>query len=278
MVNGALRPQPSQIAGKFLIERARPGRRPSSMADPGPEMTAAAPAGPSVHAGLLSCATVALVALWIAAFEKPMDDLPGLVFFPLLPLTALALVGCSLWSVFLLTRMRRHGARFAGPFMVCALTFLALAYVPFTQLWLQGNFRWHLADRDRIVARVEAGEFTRNVAYNANMIALGDNEPMVSVRGNDIVVDQDADGSYVLFLTSRSIRHYFSGILHVPPGGDPAKFFEFADKAADATGEIRQGLVLRRELARVAGDEKVSIGRHPRIMSAGQPSLSAFGA
>jgi hypothetical protein len=224
MVNGALRPQPSQIAGKFLIERAHPGRRPSSMADPGPEMTTAAPAGPSVRAGLLSCATVALVALWIPAFEMPMDDLPGLVFFPLLPLTALALVGCSLWSVFLLTRMRRHVARFGGPFMVCALTFLALAYVPFTQLWLQGNFWWHLADRDRIVARVEAGELTRNVAYNANLIALGDNEPMVSIRGNEIVVDQDADGSYVLFLTSRSIRHHFSGFLHVPPGGDPANF------------------------------------------------------
>jgi hypothetical protein len=193
-------------------------------------MTAAAPAGASVRAGLLSCATVALIALWIAAFEMPMDDLPGLVFFPLLPLTALALVGCSLWSVFLLTRVRRHGLRFASPFVVCALTLLALAYVPFTQVWLQGNFWWHLADRERIVARVETGELAPNVAYNPNMIALGDNEPTVSVRGNDIVIDRDAEGSYVLFLTSRSIRHYFSGFLHVPPGGDPAKFFEFADK------------------------------------------------
>jgi hypothetical protein len=34
----------------------------------------------------------------------------------------------------------------------------------------------------------------------------------------------------VLFLTSRGIRHRFSGFLHVPPGGDPAKFFEFDDK------------------------------------------------
>jgi hypothetical protein len=193
-------------------------------------MTAAAPAEPSVRAGLLSCASVALIALWIAAFEMPMDDLPWLVFFPVLPLTVLALVGCSLWSVLLLTRVRRHGLRFASPFTVCALTFLALAYVPFTQVWLQGNFWWHLADRERIVARVEAGELAPNVDHQPNMIALGDNEPIVSVRGNDIVVDQDADGTYVLFLTSRSIRHYFSGFLHTPPGGDPAKFFEFADK------------------------------------------------
>jgi hypothetical protein len=193
-------------------------------------MTAAAPTGPSVRAGLLSCATVALIALWIAAFEAPDGDLPGLVFFPLLPLTVLAFVGCSVWAVFLLTRVRRYGVRFAGPFMVCALTFLALAYVPFTQVWLQGNFWWHLTDRERIVARVEAGELTPNVDHRPNLIALGDNEPTVSVRGNDIVVDPDADGTYVLFLTSRSIRHYFSGFLHTPPGGDPAKFFEFADK------------------------------------------------
>jgi hypothetical protein len=193
-------------------------------------MTAAAAAEPSVRAGLLSCAGVALITLWIAAFETPMDDLPGLIFFPVLPLTALALVGCSLWSVLLLTRVRRHGVKFAAPFMVCVLTFLALAYVPFTKIWLQGNFWWHLAARERIVARVEAGELTPNVDHNPNMIALSDNEPTVSVRGNDIVVDRDSEGTYVLFLTSRSIRHYFSGFLHVPPGGDPAKFFEFADK------------------------------------------------
>jgi len=34
----------------------------------------------------------------------------------------------------------------------------------------------------------------------------------------------------VLFLTSRGLKHYFTGFLHVPPGGDPAKFFEFEDK------------------------------------------------
>jgi hypothetical protein len=200
------------------------------MTGPAQEMTAVAPAVPSVRASLLTCATVSLIALWIAAVEMPVGDLPGLVFFPLLPLTALSFLGYCLWSVFLLTRVREHGVKFASPILVCVLTFLALAYVPFTQIWLQGNFRWHLADRERIVARVEAGELTPNVDYNPNLIALGDNEPVVSVRGNDIVIDRTAEGTYVLFLTSRGIRHYFSGFLHVPSGGDPEKFFEFSDK------------------------------------------------
>jgi hypothetical protein len=31
-------------------------------------------------------------------------------------------------------------------------------------------------------------------------------------------------------LTTRGLKHSFTGFLHVPPGGDPAKFFEFEDK------------------------------------------------
>jgi hypothetical protein len=172
---------------------------------------------------------ISLVVLWIAAFEMPVGDLPWLVLFPVLPLAPLAFVACSLWSVVLLTRVRKDGAKFASPLVVCALTFAALAYMPFTQVWLQANFRWHLADRERIVARIEAGVLTPNVSYSSNLIALGDHEPTVSV-GNDVVIDETSEGTYVLFLTSRSIRHYFSGFLRVPPGGDPAKFFEFADK------------------------------------------------
>ncbi len=34
----------------------------------------------------------------------------------------------------------------------------------------------------------------------------------------------------VLFLTTRGLKHYFTGFLRVPPGGDPKKFFEFEDK------------------------------------------------
>ena len=138
-------------------------------------------------------------------------------------------VACCLWSTFQLTRIRRYGARFAAPLVICALTLAALAWVPFTQIWLQGNFLVYRADRERIVARVESGELVPNVAHSRNLIALGNTERSVSAGGNDIVVDQTSEGTYVLFLTLRGFRHYFSGFLHVPPGGDPAKFFEFED-------------------------------------------------
>jgi hypothetical protein len=201
------------------------------MAESEQQVIAATPARPSVRAGLLACVTISLIALWIAAFEMPLADLPsGFVLFPVLPLAALSFLGCCLWSLFLLVRVRQHGVKFASPLIVCALTLAALAYAPFTEIWLQTNFRLYRADRERIVVRVEAGELIPNVAHSRHLIALGENAPHVSVGGNDVVVDQTAEGVYALFLTSRGFRHYFSGFLHVPPGGDPAKFFEFDDK------------------------------------------------
>jgi hypothetical protein len=201
------------------------------MAQSTQQVTAPTPVMPSVRAGLLACATASLILLWIAAFEMPFSDLPsGFVLFPVLPLAALSFLGCCLWSLFLLVRVRRHGVKFAGPLIICALTLAALAHAPFTKVWLQTNFHLHRSDRERIIARIESGELTPNVAHNRHLIALGENEPTVSVGGNEVVVDQTAEGVYVLFLTSRGFRHYFSGFLHVPPGGDPTKFFEFDDE------------------------------------------------
>jgi hypothetical protein len=229
VVNGGLKQGRRGL--QLRIERVARRRRPTAMEETPQQTTAATRARPSIRAGLLSSVAISSLALWIAAFEMPFADLPsGFVLFPLLPLTALAFLACGFWSVFLLVRVRRHGVKFASPLMVCALTLAALAYAPFAEIWLQANFRLHRADRERIVALVEAGELTPNVAHNRHLIALGDNAPHVSVGGNDVVIDQAAEGVYVLFLTSRGIRHYFSGFLHVPPGGDPAKFFEFDDQ------------------------------------------------
>jgi hypothetical protein len=106
MVNGALRPKRSLPGTR--IERRGGRRRPRFMADLTEEMTTTAPAA-IVRASLLSCVTVSLIALRIAAFENPMDDVPGWSCFALLPLTALALTACSPWSVFLLARAVRDG-------------------------------------------------------------------------------------------------------------------------------------------------------------------------
>jgi len=200
------------------------------MTDATPETTIAV-AKPSVRAALLAAAIISTGTLLLATFELSMADFPSaLVLLGILPLTALMFFGCCIWTATLLLRIRKGGVKFAVPFLICAATLALLTYAPLQKVALQQNFYWHRADRERIVARIEAGELKPNVAYNKSMIGLGDKEPNVSAGGNDIVVDQADGGSYVLFLTSRGLKHYFTGFLRVPPGADPKDFFEFDDK------------------------------------------------
>jgi hypothetical protein len=186
---------------------------------------------PSVRPALLAAAIISTGTLLLATFELSMADFPsGIVLLGILPLTALMFFGCCVWTATLLLRIRKGGVKFAIPFLICAATLALLVYAPLQKVALQRNFYWHRADRERIVARVEAGELKPNVDYNKSMIALGDKAPNVSAGGNDIVVDQADKGTYVLFLTSRGLKHYFTGFLRVPPGSDPKDFFEFDDK------------------------------------------------
>jgi hypothetical protein len=184
-----------------------------------------------VRTALVAATVISAVTLSVATFELWMADWPsGFVLLGVLPLTALLFCGCALWSATLLLRIRKGGVKFALPFLICALTLALLLYAPLQQIALQQNFDWHRQNRERIMARVEAGELKPNVDHNENLIALGDREPNVSAGGNDIVVDETEEGTYVLFLTSRGLNRSFTGFLRVPPGGDPKKFFEFADK------------------------------------------------
>jgi hypothetical protein len=193
--------------------------------------TTTAATAPSVRAALAATIAISAFTLSIAIFELTMADWPsGFVLLVILPLVALLFFGCMVWSATLLLKVRSGGAKFALPFLICALTLAVLVYAPLRQIALQHNFHWHRQNRERIVARVEAGELKPNVSYNKNLIALGDREPNVSAGGNDIVVDETDEGTYVLFLTSRGLKHHFTGFLRVPPDGDPKKFFEFEDK------------------------------------------------
>jgi hypothetical protein len=185
---------------------------------------------PSARTGVLASAAISIVTLLVAISELSMADWPsGFVLMVILPLAALVFIGCCLWSATQLLRIHSDGVKFAGPFLICGLTLVILIYAPLQQIYLQQDFHRHRAERERIIAGAEAGELKPNVSSNENLIALGDSAPHVSA-GNHIVIDQAEEGTYVLFPTSRGLRHTFTGFLHVPPGGDPKKFFEFDDK------------------------------------------------
>lgn len=200
------------------------------MAQANPQAARAA-TRPSFRGALAAAIMVSAVTLAVATFELAMADWPsGFVLLVVVPLLALVFFSSMIWSATLLLELRSSGAKFALPFLICAATLAVLAYAPLHQIALQQNFRWHRQDRERIVAQVEAGELKPNVSHSKNLIALGAAALNVSAGGNDIVVDETDDGTYVLFLTSRGLQHRFTGFLRVPPDGDPKKFFEFEDK------------------------------------------------
>lgn len=200
------------------------------MAEAAPQKLTVA-TGPSVRAPVAAAVAISAVTLSAATFELAMADWPsGFVLLAVVPLMALVFFCCIIWSATLLLKVRSDGPKFALPFLICATTLAVLAWAPLQQIALEQNFRWHREARERIVAQVEAGELKPNVSRNKNLIALGDRTPNVSAGGNDIVVDETDEGTYVLFLTSRGLKHTFTGFLHVPPEGDPRKFFEFDDK------------------------------------------------
>lgn len=185
----------------------------------------------SVRAALVSAVVISIFTLSVATFELAMSDWPsGFVLLAVVPLVALLFCGCTLWSATLLLKLRSDGMKFALPFLVCAVTMAILAWAPPHRIALQQNFHWHRDSRERIVARVEAGELTPNVRHDSSLIALGDGEPNVSAGGNEIVVEETDEGTYVLFLTSRGLKHTFTGFLRIPEGGDPNNFFEFDGK------------------------------------------------
>src|SRR3954467_3988458 len=149
--------------------------------------TTTAATGPSVRAPLAAAIAVSAFTLSVATFELAMADWPsGFVLLAVVPLMALVFCGCTLWSATLLLRIRNGGAKFALPFLIYALTLAILIYAPLQQIALQQNFDWHRKTRERIAARVEAGELKPNVSHNKNLIALGDREPNGSPGVYDI--------------------------------------------------------------------------------------------
>jgi len=218
------------VNGALSLVLAWPGN-PSGAEQPGMAEAISQATRPSVRRPLVAAVAVSAVTLAVATFELAMADWPsGFVLLVVLPLLALVFLSCMIWSATLLLKVRSGDAKFALPLLIYAATLAVLAYAPLHQVALQQNFSWHRESRERIVARVEAGELKPNVATNKNLIALGDAAPKVSAGGNDIVVDETDEGTYVLFLTSRGLKHAFTGFLRVPPDADPRKFFEFEHK------------------------------------------------
>ena len=166
----------------------------------------------------------ALLLLMSLVFQwNIIDALTPFLGGPLLGLAWLLVMISSVFASAYAYRPRSKGAYAFAPLMVSTGTLLVAFFVPFTQLWLYGNFNLNKSARQQVVENVKSGTFKPNVAHNAKLIALPKGSG-VSMGGDVIIVEGPSSNPYVFFFTFRGILDNYSGFLWVPDGGRPEDF------------------------------------------------------
>ena len=185
-------------------------------------------------AALWASLAAGLLVLLAAFFEWVIIDLePALVFLPMHLLVAPAILFVvTLWALGLALDVKRHGRAALQPLAVCVIAWALLATIPWLRLWLAVDFRWHLADRERIVEDIRRGVLVPNVDYNGALVALGLGSPHVSAGHNEVVLERHPEGPWVLFFTFRGVLNHYSGFLKVPEGCecDPETFSDLSNR------------------------------------------------
>lgn len=181
---------------------------------------------------LVSAITAGVMLLAVHAFEwSIVDRITPFLYLPLAGAVWWVVIGVGLASLTSLTKIRTIGIRAFVPPAVIALSVSIVTLVPFTDLWLKLDYSLHKKERNAIVQRILAGNLTSNVSHNTRLIALGDAYPLVSMGGNEVVVEEHNGHTYVLFYTFRGVLDNYSGFLYVSDGGSPSLFADLNEQA-----------------------------------------------
>jgi len=178
--------------------------------------------------------TISVLVILVVAFQWIIIDWITPFLYPLL--FALLIITFSVFFIvnFIhLFKFSEKGLLVFVPVIYQILTILIILYVPFTNLWLKFDFWYYKDERNEIVQNVKDRELTGNVSHNSNLIKLDTKHPLLSLGGNEIVV-QERDGlKYILFYTFRGVLDNYSGFLYVPEFGHPTKYSDLDE--TDAT-------------------------------------------
>jgi hypothetical protein len=181
---------------------------------------------------LISAITAGVMLIAVHAFEwSIVDRITPFLYLPLAGVVWWVVIGVGLASLTCLTKIRAIGIRSFVPTAVVALSVLIVVLVPFTDLWLKLDYSLYKKERNEIVQKILRGDLTSNVSYNAKLIALGDTYPLVSMGGNEVVVEEHNGNMYILFYTFRGVLDSYSGFLYISGGGSPSLFSDLNEQA-----------------------------------------------
>lgn len=177
---------------------------------------------------LLAASTASAAVLLLSMFRWLIVDL--LTVFLMVPLESaiwIAFWTIAVISLSCLTQWKKIGPKSLAPVALQIFTVLAVAFVPFTSIWLRVDFAMHRSTREAIVKKVDSGELSGS---GGPLIQLTGQYPVVSRGGNQIVVEEHSGRRYILFYTFRGILDNYAGFLHVAPGGDPTEYSDLNEK------------------------------------------------
>jgi hypothetical protein len=193
-----------------------------------------------LHPSLRSLPPAALVSVFTSlallllyAFQWSIIDLiTPFLFLPLQGLLWLMFVGASVWSVVYWIRNRRLRQSWI-PFLICGLSVCLVMTVPFTDLWLQYDFRIRRNARERIVQEVLERKLGPALEDSRmpKLVTLPRGAPRVSMGGNEILALMRDGKTYVFFFTYRGILRNYAGFLYVPTDGNPAAFADLNEQS-----------------------------------------------
>jgi len=167
----------------------------------------------------------------LSAFEwLIIDRITPFLYAPLAGLIWVFFIAMAIVSVTSIFRFKKLGYVSFVPIGVQIVAFLLVLFVPFTNFWLKANFFLHKSQREEVIAKVRRGDLKSNVSYNTTLIALGDSYSLVSMGGNEIVVEEHHGKKYILFYTFRGVLDNYSGFLYVPKGSDPSNFSDLNEE------------------------------------------------
>jgi hypothetical protein len=154
-----------------------------------------------------------------------IDFLPIIIFFQFL-------IEAGLWGLFIVTtifsavyyavKARKAGWE-AGKYTAIVLIFAIIVVTfPYNDVVLKADFRFNLAERERVVAMVKAGDPALQPApvrefkeFSLQTFALPPEYSHLSKGGGKIVVQRTGIGYKIFFYTFRGVLDNFSGFVYV---------------------------------------------------------------
>lgn len=192
---------------------------------------------------LFIAAGTSLFAIGTAALKWPIIDIiTPFLFLPLIIFIGIVFVGSFLSSIIYARDYRKRHRFCFIPLIIQIVTVFMIFFVPFTRLWLTCNFLYYKSDRKKIVEKVIAGELKPNVEYNGSLIELDSSFPLVSLGGNQIIVETNDGKPYVFFYTYRGILDNYAGFLYLPEGGDPSYFYDLYEESRTEIEKMEAGI------------------------------------